>query len=145
MGKQVINRGASVIISGLFYRKNKTLNKCTQEINKILKEKCGNIERMMFMDQEAISDEHICDDRLHLNEDGSLQLLNESTTTSKQNEEQTATQIKHKINLIVKNIENISSLPPNTTPPAVSSNPLQFIKQWCCRIDNSAAWTPFIQ
>ena len=143
-GRNVMKNGASVIISGLFYRRNKVLNKCNKEVNKLLKERC-EAEGMMYMHQNNIKNEHICDDNLHLNDDGSLVLLNNIydkiyeqqqeehlrnnavTSDTTQNEEQHATQIKHKLNLIVKNIENISLQPSDSVPPPMNFAPLQFV------------------
>ena len=89
-GRVGLHHSIPVIISGLFVRKNQQMNKCTQDVNKILKQRCEE-EGFTYMDQGKIKEKHISPDGLHLGNEGSrilmstiLKTLNPSTTLSTQ-------------------------------------------------------------
>ena len=69
IGRVCLKHGILVVISGLFARKNTDLNRCTQETNGILRDKCHS-EGFEFMEHESIGPEHILSDGLHLNANG---------------------------------------------------------------------------
>jgi lysophospholipase L1-like esterase len=70
-----------VVISGLFPRRNQKMNRCSQEVNNILSEKCGD-EGFTYMDTSEIKQKHLSpQDGLHLGKAGSEILLKKLLAT----------------------------------------------------------------
>ena len=81
-------------LSGLFVRRNRRLNKCTQEVNKILAERCEE-EGFTYIDQSAIKVKDLTkSDGLHLGFQGSRKLM--STLVETINPKKTSLKKKEK-------------------------------------------------
>ena len=83
-----------VFVSGLVIRKDK-LNKKGNEVNKLLKDKCG-IRQLSFIDNKNISLGMLNKSGIHLNEYGTTRLVNNFCFNMNARQDETCTDARNK-------------------------------------------------